>query len=173
MFKHKVIEHKEGHPAQAGWFFLYKRLLNRVNKTNSCWLWNGAKNRNNGYGRIKISGNVKSTHRLSYKLFKGKIPKGMLVCHSCDIKSCVNPNHLFLGTHSDNLRDAFKKGIASNNGIPFGRGENHPSHKLTQKQALFIKSNHKNFTYLSLGNKFGVDKSAIYRVIKGKTWAWL
>jgi hypothetical protein len=84
----------------------------RVNKTpDGCWLWTGRIN-GGGYGEItqKTVPGIKLTHRLSWVLAHGPIPKGLLVCHHCDVRACVRPDHLFLGSHHDNLMDASRKG---------------------------------------------------------------
>jgi hypothetical protein len=64
----------------------------------------------NGYGKIWINGKTKGTHRVAWELIYGSIPNGLNVLHRCDVPSCVNPYHLFLGTNSDNIKDAFRKG---------------------------------------------------------------
>jgi hypothetical protein len=85
-----------------------QRFLIKVDKTDSCWIWTANKDKN-GYGRFKFERYPHPAHRFSYKLFKGEIPKGMLICHSCDNPSCVNPEHLWLGSCSDNTRDMVSK----------------------------------------------------------------
>ena len=87
----------------------------RVDKTGSCWEWLGGKDRD-GYGRYNLTKSQTlptkwwGVHRLSYTLSKGPIPKGMVVCHTCDNPGCCNPDHLFVGTQLDNIKDMDAKG---------------------------------------------------------------
>ena len=92
-------------------FPLSDRILNNhIPVTESgCWLWTSKVCRN-GYGRLKINGKYFGAHRVSYEAFVGEIPDGLVVMHKCDVRSCVNPNHLMIGTYKDNLEDARKKG---------------------------------------------------------------
>lgn len=81
-----------------------------VNEITGCWEWKRATN-NIGYGMFRIKqGLMRTAHRVSYELFKGPIPKGMVVCHTCDNPKCVNPDHLWAGTMLDNIRDMDQKG---------------------------------------------------------------
>ena len=79
--------------------------------TSGCWLWTGAVD-GDGYGVLYNSGDDRKTHRISWMIRFGPIPKGMSVLHKCDNPPCVNPDHLFLGTALDNMHDAMKKGRA-------------------------------------------------------------
>ena len=86
-----------------------ERFWYHVNKTDGCWEWTGYRDKV-GYGRFKMgTKKVFMSHRAAYTLFKGPIPDGLLVCHRCDNPSCVNPDHLFLGTHLDNNLDCVNK----------------------------------------------------------------
>lgn len=92
------------------WKTVEKRFFSKVDKTETCWLWTGHKTL--GYGKIAMGrGNLMWAHRVSYVLHKGEIPEGKLIMHSCDNPPCVNPAHLELGNYSENLIDAYKRGL--------------------------------------------------------------
>lgn len=81
---------------------------NKVNKTDSCWEWTAAKS--NGYGVCAISNTkIEKAHRFSWMIAFGKIPDGLFVCHKCDNRGCVRPEHLFVGTNHDNVKDMISK----------------------------------------------------------------
>lgn len=89
-----------------------ERFAAKVKDTGSCWLWTGACS-DNGYGQVRIGGRKGTTvsaHRIVWQLCRGPIPNDLKVCHTCDIPNCVNPNHLFLGTHQMNMDDMILKG---------------------------------------------------------------
>jgi hypothetical protein len=90
---------------------LFERWNEKVDRTGECWVWTGARNHISGYGVMggKDIGTVLA-HRFSYEHHVGPIPEGLFVCHHCDNPPCVNPEHLFVGTHQDNMRDMVAKG---------------------------------------------------------------
>ena len=145
--------------------------LSVKNKNTGCWEWTGTLRK--GYGRLIIGSRTEKTrksvsaHRLSYETFNGKITDGMFVCHKCDNPSCVNPEHLFLGTRQDNVNDREAKN-RNNHAL----GESVGSSKLTKndvKEAIKMRNNGK--TYQSIANYFSVHKKTIMNIIKQKTWS--
>lgn len=84
------------------------RFWPKVDKAGDCWIWKASKRRK-GYGQFQLNGTMVSAHRVAWQIEHGEIPAGLLVCHHCDNPSCVRPDHLFLGTNSDNQKDAGAK----------------------------------------------------------------
>lgn len=119
--------------------FTESEILNffsRVNKSESCWLWTSTLF-DNGYGSFHLRGRTVSAHRASYMIHFGEIPNDLCVCHRCDVRNCVRPEHLFLGTRGDNNKDCAAKGRSAK-GDKNGkrkypekilRGEDHPLRK--------------------------------------------
>lgn len=90
---------------------LHYRLMARVVQEGDCWVWTASKF-NSGYGKITFNERQMGAHRASWLVFRGDIPAGICVLHKCDNRPCVNPDHLFLGTNLDNVRDKQAKGRA-------------------------------------------------------------
>lgn len=101
-----------------------QRFGKRVVLTEKCWLWKGELRK--GYGLIRFGKKKVTAHRMSWQIHNGPIPEGMFVCHKCDIKICVNPDHLFLGSNLDNLIDMHTKGF----GLARTRPRNYYAHSL-------------------------------------------
>ena len=110
-----------------------------------------------------------AAHRVSWTLEHGEIPAGMCVCHHCDNRRCVRPDHLFLGTAKDNMQDMVKKGRATK----ANRGSGNGMAKLTEEQVYEIREVSKYGDLKRLGEKFGVSKSSMYEIRTRKTWGWL
>lgn len=145
------------------------RFWKYVDRSSACWNWVG-RNKVGEYGRIKISGRSVLSHRYSYELHFGEIPKGKLVCHKCDNPLCVRPDHLFIGTYQDNVDDMVAKGRGVNL-----TGENHGRSKLKNCQVLEIRSMYSSGRYFlkDLSNIFGVSVSQIHKCVKLIAWKHL
>ncbi len=153
-----------------------------VRKTDNCWIWDNAKpSSGEGYGYFYYNGTFFRAHRLAYVLATGHgIPRGFEICHSCDNRVCVRPSHLFLGTRSDNMRDASLKGKLKRSEAHKKRiGETHSGeqnyfHRLTEAQVREIRSlnlpRYAQGRYRDLARKYGVIPATISNVVKGRTW---
>lgn len=159
-----------GHSNKVRYGTLLERFLNSFKMTDidKCWEWEGALD-NYGYGAITRDGNQYRAHRLSYEFYKGPVVDRLFVCHTCDNRKCVNPHHLFLGTHRDNMKDAKNK-CRMRNGNQ--KGYRNGNAKLCDSLVLGIRELRKNFNlpYLTIAKKFGVSKETIYFICAGKTW---
>jgi hypothetical protein len=137
----------------------YERFIEKVAfGLSDCWYWRGSRNKG-GYGCL---GNKKA-HRVSYDIHYGAIPKGKMVLHKCDLPSCVNPNHLWIGDQSDNMRDMAKKGRGKTNPQ---YGEDNPMSKLTKQQVAMIIAEYDCGGVLQkdLAQKYDVSKMCISRI---------
>lgn len=138
---------------------------------NSCWTWRGARHSPRGYGSFGLSKQdnwrVVKAHKFSYFLHKGSIPSGACVMHTCDNTMCVNPNHLMLGTHQDNMRDRNSKGRQARL-----KGESNGNSKLTTKNVLNIRKLYSlgEYSFKDLAKKFKVSKKLILNIVHRKAW---
>lgn len=172
----------------------FKKVL--IGKPDQCWIWTGGKNRQ-GYGVFAINRKSTLAHRVSFSLHVGPISEGMMVCHSCDNPSCVNPDHLWLGTAQDNTDDMFKKGRGKKafgdthgaktcpasiaRGARHGskthpesrhRGIKHVGSRLTERDVASARAEY--FTgktsYRKLAKKYNVSAGTMYQAINKHTW---
>ena len=131
---------------------------------DQCWNWHASKEAF-GYGHFKYDHRILKAHRFSWEYFRGVIPAGSYVLHKCDNPSCINPNHLFLGTPFDNMQDKIRKGRAV-----YEMGEKSHNAKLTDAQVQEIRSLYSTGKYYQhdLGKRFGVTKQHIGRIVNAK-----
>jgi len=175
-------------PEVRFWKFVDKNGPIYIPFGTNCWIWTGFTHK--GYGRITIPphSNIR-THRFSWELFNGPIPKGLEVCHHCDNPSCIRPEHLFLATHKENMQDCLRKQRVSSFTHPekISRGENHwskthpekvkkgeevHSAKLTKNQVIEIRTLYSTGEYSQqqLANMFHVTRTPVEFIVQGKTW---
>lgn len=148
---------------------LSKRIANKTQKDiTGCLLFKGVLDAF-GYGRIWANGKWNRVHRIVWTLVNGPIPPGKHVLHTCDVRNCINPKHLFLGTHKDNMQDAAIKGRLSNR--PTKCGENHGCHKLTDKEVRAIRKDKRLQTIIA--KEYGVTFQCISKIKNRRTWKHL
>lgn len=139
---------------------LLGRLERWVNKgdTDECWEWKASTTKN-GYGHLVFNYETLYAHRAMWECMNGKIPDGLDVLHSCDNPSCVNPDHLFLGTHQDNMRDRNSK-------ARFGTA------KLSVENVREIRNlfNDGHQTPAQLSERFDINRQAVYNIVNHKSW---
>lgn len=127
-----------------------------------CWIWKREKIYS-GYGRLSIGKRHFLAHRLSWMIHNGQIPSDKQVLHKCNVRACVNPDHLYLGTHTDNMRDAVASGFC---------GEKKPHSKLTDSKVREIRANLASGTTTkqALAERYGVSTTVIRWVGQGRIW---
>jgi len=140
-----------------------KRFWEKVNKDgpDGCWVWKAGVN-SAGYGSFWLNGQVRRAHRVVME-WQGYDVEGKFVCHSCDNPRCVNPDHLWLGSQKDNMRDAAQK-----NRLPTGK--NRPSGKLSDEDVNNIhkKYNEGGVTQKELAQKYCVSRGHIANILNGE-----
>lgn len=144
---------------------LKSRFEKSYRVTPGCWIWLGALS-DRGYGKFGASRKEKwQAHRLSYEIYKGEIPEGLVIRHRCDNPCCVNPEHLLAGTQGDNIRDSVERGL-----MP--RGEAQGSSKLTEASVLQIRDLCSSglFTRPQIGRWYGVARQTVNDVHSRRQW---
>jgi hypothetical protein len=131
----------------------------KVNKTDDCWEWTGALT-TSGYGRFNKDGKCLRAHRYSIML-DGRDPTDMYVCHHCDNRKCVRPDHLFLGTNQDNMDDMMRKGRKT--------VDNTYKRKLTDEQVRDIRTS--SLSGSKLGKIYGLGQSSIWMIKNRRTYS--
>lgn len=146
------------------------RFWAKVNKSDDCWLWTAGKD-SSGYGKLNVGSRadlkqtIISAHRLSWQIHFGEIPEGLLVCHTCDVPACVNPDHLFLGTDQDNTDDMLKKNRGNK-----AKGSANGSARLDEEIVRCIRKYYPMFTQKQLRLMFTVGKSTMHDIVHHNTW---
>ena len=137
---------------------LEERFWAKVQKTDGCWLWIGATT-SNGYGCLRAKSRFLYAHRVSWEFHYGPVPEGMDVCHHCDNPPCIRPDHLFAGTDSENIKDAYRKGRK----IP---PPGHP--KVTLRQIATIRLLYaEGVRQAMIGQQFSITSVQVSRIITG------
>lgn len=159
-YKRYISGHNSGSPLTTE-----EHFWDSVDKSDDCWLWTAAKAKN-GYGLLRIKGEHgfthEFTHRYSYQLAYGPIPDSLCVLHSCDVRNCIRPDHLFLGTRLDNAVDCKAKGRTL-------RGEKHHKTKLSDDGVRQLRIDFANGVLpAALSERYGIDEGYAYQVAKGK-----
>ncbi len=137
---------------------------------DGCWLWTG--HTADGYGRFYTAeANITQpgkAHRFAYTSWIGPIPRGQYVLHRCDVRACVRPDHLFLGTHADNMHDMAVKGRANR---PNKVGEECVSSRLSNESVRQVRALLQlGITHKWIGDAFGVSRPTVSMISKGRTW---
>jgi hypothetical protein len=155
----------------SGWV---ERFWSKVRKGEGCWEFVGRSGKRTGgrggnYASFGYGGRIVDAHRVSWMLERGEIPAGMCVCHRCDNRRCVRPDHLFLGTYADNMRDMVEKGRASK----ANRGSGNGMAKLDMEQVYALRAARDPGESARLAQEFGVSLDTARAILQRKTWAWL
>lgn len=140
-----------------------RRFFSKVEKTPTCWLWKGATTKS-GYGVFSLNKKYIRAHRASYILHVSEIQDDLLVLHSCDVRNCVNPDHLHLGTPQDNIDEMFER-----NRERFLKGENSKTSKLSDDDVIEIRLMKKlGFSVKEISIKFDISSDYVYQLTSGK-----
>lgn len=145
-----------------------KELEYEINQ-DGCYICISHSTGSGGYPVLKRNGKFTRGHRLVYEQIHGPIPPGMIVRHTCDVRNCINPNHLVLGTPADNVRDMHNRGRAN---PPRFLGSSNPASKLTEEQILAIKELLKaGQPHATIAKQYNVSRTTIHNIKVGNCWS--
>ena len=148
-----------------------ERFWSKVDKSGDCWEWTACRD-TRGYGAMSAMNGERCAPRVSWTIHYGPIPDGLGVLHKCDNPGCVNPDHLFLGTHLDNMNDRSAKGRVSHS--PDQYGEGHPRAILNNVKVIQIRrSAELGIAVSELSKEYGVRPRTIRAIVNGTTWKHL
>ena len=140
------------------------RFWKKVEKSDSCWNWKGSFRKS--YGRFQFNKKVYPAHRFIWEHLYGELPKDLFVCHSCDNRKCVNPSHLFVGTHEENMSDMSEKGRS-----PKMPGEKNPAAKLKTENILDIRKRKADGETLEeIANRYKISFQHVSDIVNLKRW---
>lgn len=138
-----------------------------VGDKDTCWEWRGKVN-SWGYGVIYTRRKGWKAHRISYEIYNGGIPSKVFILHDCGNSLCINPHHLYIGDHKQNMKDMVRHGNST-------RGEKHPMAKLTELQVQEIRmlAHLGEMSYNDIAKRFGIKLGGVSNIVYNKTWKWL
>ena len=143
----------------------FRSKYDRGRHETDCWLWNAGQDRL-GYGKFLFYGKHQSASRTSWMIHVGPIPQRLCVLHRCDVRACVNPSHLFLGTVKDNATDMVAKGRST-------CGERNAGCKISEPDVLAIRKMHGRVTNVVIGKRFGITNTQVRKIANGCKWSHL
>jgi hypothetical protein len=148
------------------WLPLAERFWQKVERSEcECWEWTAYRDRA-GYGSFRVGGKIHKAHRVSFMLSHGSVPSDRMIRHDCDNPSCVNPDHLRVGEHIDNMRDMVERGRGA---AP--AGTRHHSNILSEAQVLAIRADARK--HADVAADYGVSKSTVTAIKAGRIWKHL
>jgi hypothetical protein len=148
-----------------------ERFWEKVEKTDSCWLWTAGTFKSGGYGQHWADGKPVRAHRFAYELMVGPIPDGMVLCHHCDVPACVRPDHMFIGTRHENSLDMARKGRG---GAPKGSNAGDRSNQRTDARRArrdeVLRLRAEGVRQSEIARRLGMTQGNVSHIVNGKSW---